>query len=164
MFFQGAWAMLLVNCSRLVACDDISPLIGSDQAYSGKALFTLILHVSWFSFPTLVARCHIPHQPWPSWCWWLVWPQWYITLTLCGMESWPNWVYHYVFGFYCLWKPPLQEANKKIILHRIMLKWLLDPGSEWMVWMVKPSVAGFLRMCDIIKNVSCAASLKEVEK
>ena len=43
MFFQGAWAMLLVNCSRLVACDDISPLIGSDQAYSGKVLFTLIL-------------------------------------------------------------------------------------------------------------------------
>ena len=157
MFFQGAWAMVLVNCSRLVACDDISPLIGSDQAYSGKVLFTLIL--SLHLWPGVIF--HISHglhdvDGWSDLS--------DVTLTLCGIESWPNWVYHYVFGFYCLWKPPLQEANKKIILHRIMLKWLLDPGSEWMVWMVKPSVAGFLRMCDIIKNVSCAASLKEVEK
>jgi hypothetical protein len=28
--------------------------------------------------------------------------------------------------------------------------------------MVKPSVAGFLKVCDIIENVSCAVSLKEV--
>jgi len=138
----------------------MSPLIGSGQAYSGKVSFTLILHVSWCSFPTLVARCHIPYQSWPLW-WWVG-----LTSVICYShtvvlrynEPWSNWVYHHVFGFYCLWKPPLQEAGKKIIL----LKWLLDTNSEWMTWMVKPSVAGFLKVCDIIENVSCAVSLKEV--